>query len=485
MGLKADGVECLVPADVLILDDAMLSIIGVGRAAFGLVMTIVRRSHFMKRARVTPLLVICLTFLLTSLAGCDRDADDESSSEVEDVTQQAEPEREEEATSDGGDRADEESDDETASAQADEDKESSENASEDGDKEELAEASDGEEENADEAEEEEQAVDQEADQEDDIGSASLERDVSDLPFYATGPVATVDGEEVSADEFNMVVELQIGAMAPEAVEAQGDQLKEMILQGLVAAFLIEREIENQSIEVDESDIDEMMMAQERMLLQQFGGDRQQMEATMEQQGVDETLMREQVERELAAEKLVSESSSIEVSEQELRQQYQQIEAQLQQPEQARARHILLHVDDEAGNSDEVREQALGLAEQLEDSTADFAELAEEHSDCPTASQGGDLGYFTRDQLMPEFTEVAFEIEPGTISEPVRSNLGWHVMRVEDRRDEGAASFEEVRDELEMMAQAQKMQEAAAGLVQRLQENADIELKSDNIVSGGG
>ncbi len=83
-----------------------------------------------------------------------------------------------------------------------------------------------------------------------------------------------------------------------------------------------------------------------------------------------------------------------------------------------------------------------------DAGADFAALARARSLGPTAEQGGDLDYFTRDNMIPGFAAAAFALEVGQYSpDPVQTEFGWHVIKVEDRRAEGAASFEEMRDEL--------------------------------------
>ncbi len=83
-----------------------------------------------------------------------------------------------------------------------------------------------------------------------------------------------------------------------------------------------------------------------------------------------------------------------------------------------------------------------------DAGADFAALARARSLGPTAEQGGDLDYFTRDNMIPGFAAAAFALEVGQYSpDPVQTEFGWHVIKVEDRRAEGAASFEDMRDAL--------------------------------------
>jgi len=130
-------------------------------------------------------------------------------------------------------------------------------------------------------------------------------------------------------------------------------------------------------------------------------------------------------------------------------------------EEVHARHILV------GSEDEAKE----VIAQLEGG-ADFAGLAGEHSVDPSArSNGGDLGFFRRGQMVPEFAEAAFALEPGNrTTEPVQSQFGWHVIEVLERRT-GAPSFEETEPRLRQ----EVAREIVTALVAELREGAEIEL----------
>ena len=105
--------------------------------------------------------------------------------------------------------------------------------------------------------------------------------------------------------------------------------------------------------------------------------------------------------------------------------------------EVRARHILLETEEAA------REVIATL-----DKGADFAELAQSRSTGPSAAQGGDLGYFTKERMVPEFSSAAFAMDVGSHSaEPVQSQFGWHVIKVEDRRDQPPPTFHDVEDQL--------------------------------------
>ncbi len=124
-----------------------------------------------------------------------------------------------------------------------------------------------------------------------------------------------------------------------------------------------------------------------------------------------------------------------------------------------ARHILVETEDEAK----------AVAEELKKG-ADFAELAKKKSKDPGASDGGDLGFFTKDQMVPEFSVVAFALEPGKVSDPVKSQFGWHIIKVEEKRSRKAPDFEQVKPQIETYV----TRKAQADYVAKLREAAKVE-----------
>jgi len=142
------------------------------------------------------------------------------------------------------------------------------------------------------------------------------------------------------------------------------------------------------------------------------------------------------------------AASIEIDEEALRQEYEARKDEFGEPERRRARHILFTAQ---GSGDEgwsaARAEAEEVLERL-DGGAAFAELAQEHSDDrASAEEGGDLGWFTRDDLAPAVTDAAFGMESGEVAGPVRSEFGYHLVRLEAVDAAEVPPFEEVRDEL--------------------------------------
>jgi peptidyl-prolyl cis-trans isomerase C len=142
--------------------------------------------------------------------------------------------------------------------------------------------------------------------------------------------------------------------------------------------------------------------------------------------------------------------------------YDEQVAQLKPVEEARARHILVEQEEEAK-----KVQARLKAGE------DFAKIAQEASKDPGSGQnGGDLGFFTKDRMVPEFAEAAFALKPGEISAPVKSQFGWHVIKLEEKRNRPVPTLDQVKDRL-TQALAQKAQ---GDYLTKLREGAKIERK---------
>jgi peptidyl-prolyl cis-trans isomerase C len=133
--------------------------------------------------------------------------------------------------------------------------------------------------------------------------------------------------------------------------------------------------------------------------------------------------------------------------------------QMPPEEEVHARHILVPTEDEAK----------AIEAELKKG-ADFAALAKEKSKDPGAAEGGDLGYFTKDQMVPEFADVAFKLDKGQISDPVKTQFGWHIIKVEDKRTKPTPTFDEVKTQL----QTYVTHKAQAELVENLRKSATID-----------
>jgi peptidyl-prolyl cis-trans isomerase C len=151
--------------------------------------------------------------------------------------------------------------------------------------------------------------------------------------------------------------------------------------------------------------------------------------------------------------------------------YEDAVKQIGEEKEVHARHILFRAaagDEKA--SKEAEDKVKAVIARLKKGE-DFAKVAGEVTEDPSGkANGGDLGYFSKDQMVPEFSEAAFKLENGQISDPVKTQFGWHVIKVEDKRVKQAPKFEEVKPQIENFV----VRKAQAELVTKLRAEAKIE-----------
>lgn len=163
---------------------------------------------------------------------------------------------------------------------------------------------------------------------------------------------------------------------------------------------------------------------------------------------------------LLMEALLSAEAKAAVTEEAMRKVYDEAIKQMKDEEEVSARHILV----------ESEEEAKKIAADLKKG-GDFNAIAKEKSKDPgSKDNGGDLGFFSKDQMVPEFANAAFALNRGQLSEPVKSQFGWHVIRVDDKRKKQPPAYDQVKDQLESFVQRR----AQAEMITKLRESAKIE-----------
>lgn len=234
-------------------------------------------------------------------------------------------------------------------------------------------------------------------------------------------VATVNGTPIRASEVAIAAE-DIGAGLPP--QLQGPQRDEYILSFLTDMTLIAKAAE--ALKLDQSP------------------DFQQRLAYLRTKALMETMMTQE------AKKAVTDELK--------RKTYEEFVKSAPAEQEVHARHIL--VEDEAKAKEIAKKARAG---------EDFSKLAKENSK-DSAEDGGDLGYFTKEQMVPEFAEAAFKLEKGQVSDPVKTQFGWHVIKVEDKRQKPVPTYEQVQDQVEQYL----VRKAQAEMVTKLRADAKIE-----------
>ncbi len=156
----------------------------------------------------------------------------------------------------------------------------------------------------------------------------------------------------------------------------------------------------------------------------------------------------------------------EPSEAELRKEYEKRLPQLSPPPQIHARHILV----------KTKEEAEKARKRIVEGGESFEAVAKEVSIGPSAAKGGDLGFFGKGRMVPAFEKAAFALKKGEVSEPVKTQFGWHIIKVEEKRERKAPTFEEIKGRLAQQLVQERYRSQLKALTEGLKKKARIEFK---------
>lgn len=154
---------------------------------------------------------------------------------------------------------------------------------------------------------------------------------------------------------------------------------------------------------------------------------------------------------------------VKVTEEEERAFYEENKAQFVTGDQVKASHILV----------DSQEKAEQIAKEIADGKA-FAEAAKEYSTCPSKDRGGDLGFFSKGQMVPEFEKAAFSGELNTVIGPVQTQFGYHLILVEEKKEGGEISFEQVKEQLHQRMIQERQRAAYDAKIAELTEKYGVE-----------
>jgi len=298
-------------------------------------------------------------------------------------------------------------------------------------------------------------------------------------------VVTINGEAITEGQLGAAVDNQMrraGAqfrgMPPGIVEQVKNQMRQRVLDMLVSERLLDQQIEAADVVVTDEEILASIAAQGArrnppMTVDQF-------KAAVEAQGGTFEEAKEQYRKGLARQKFMESqwAGKIDVNEADAQAYYDATPAEFKNEEKVRASHVLIKpATPEPGADPNItkvaaRAKTEKLLQEIKDG-ADFAEVAKANSDCPSASKGGDLGFFPRKQMVPPFDKAAFAMQPGEMSGIVETKFGYHIIKVTDRQEAGVTPFEEAKAGIIEKLTMQKKSEIAQTFLETLKEKATI------------
>jgi peptidyl-prolyl cis-trans isomerase C len=294
-----------------------------------------------------------------------------------------------------------------------------------------------------------------------------------VPAQLPDVIARVNGEDVKKTDLERMIktmEQQAGQLVP---VAQRDEIYRGAIDRLIVYTLLKQEGRTRGIKIDDAEIDAKMDELKKQFPTKEAFDKALKDRNMTLDG-----LRSDTRTDLSVNKVVD-LAVAQVpgpSDADAKDFYDKNPDKFKEDEQVRASHILVRVDPNADAKtkarakteiDSVLKQARG--------GGDFAKLAQQHSQDGSAAQGGDLGYFPKGQMVPEFDQVAFSLPVGRVSGIVTTQFGYHVIKVTDKKPARTIPLDEALPRIKGYLEQEKKQQAAKTFIDGLKKKSKIEI----------
>jgi len=289
-------------------------------------------------------------------------------------------------------------------------------------------------------------------------------------------VARVNGVEISQVDlerkFNLIKE-RYASMGVPLDDAKLTEFKDNILKSLIEQEVLYQESIAQGIKIDP----EAIKAELDNFKKQF-----ETEAAFKKQiaAMNYTVdaITSQIKQSKTIQMFIEEKvmSTVSISDEETKAYFDSHPDEFKMPERIRASHILLKVDPKA--TDASKAETLKKIEEIKsklDNGEDFAKLAEENSDCPSSAKGGDLGFFSRGQMVKPFEETAFALKPGEVSGVVETQFGYHIIKTQEKKIATTLSYDDIKEKLTGKLKENKFKKMFPTYIESLKAKYKIEI----------
>jgi peptidyl-prolyl cis-trans isomerase C len=306
----------------------------------------------------------------------------------------------------------------------------------------------------------------------------------DEPIPTPGPdalfpavVARVNGKAILGRDLETKVRSQLAPLGnPTWTNLREDYRQELTSQAL-GSLLASELIYQKAMAAGTTVTDAEVKVEFEKLQRTFTNDAE-MNLALADRGTDRAGVTKELQKSLIVAKYIQDTitKKVAVTPAEVQEYYSAHTEDFRHPDVVRSSHILFVL---AENPTPEQEKAVKLRAETILARAkkgeDFAKLAKEYSQDSSASQGGDIGYVPKDQLAPEYESVAFSLPVGSVSEVVRTQFGYHIIKVTDRKRAGVSTLDEIRTDLTEFLKGQKVDAEVAKLVSQLRGQAKIEV----------
>lgn len=230
-------------------------------------------------------------------------------------------------------------------------------------------------------------------------------------------------------------------------------VRKQILEQLIDEELLMREAERQKLRVTSEMVDERF----KNIRDRFPSE-EAFNQALSSRGITAEKLRDNITKGLLRQQIIDQEvlQKVSVSPEELQSFFQEHKDDYMQEEAVHVRHILFRVAADASPEDDqkAKDRASTVLAKAKKGD-DFAKLAQQFSEGPTKERGGDLGYFGRGKMVKPFDDAAFKLKVGQVSDPVRTRFGYHIIKVEDRKEAKRLSYEEAQDQVRQKVTEEK------------------------------
>jgi len=262
---------------------------------------------------------------------------------------------------------------------------------------------------------------------------------------------------------------------PDRAQKRASVMKK-VLDALIDERLVDNELRELKVTISDKDVD----AAVDDVKKSYNLNDEQLQQAVGREGYTMAEYRESMRKQIGRYKLISEKvrKNVKVSDADVQTEYDRMTRTEGEDYEVHVRHILIAVPRNASAEqvDTARRKALAVAEEARKPGVDFAALARKRSEGSSSSDGGDLGFFKRGTMVPEFERVAFTLKSGEVSDPVRTQFGWHVLKLEEIRKLGVKPLSDVRPEIEERLRRQQAERLTSQYMETLRNAAVVEKK---------
>ena len=301
---------------------------------------------------------------------------------------------------------------------------------------------------------------------------------------STDYVAIVNGTKIpyqSLEQKLNFVKQRYASQGQQLNEQQLNSIKQDIVDRMVEKELLYQKSQELGVEVDMDKVD----SQINQFKKKFD-DEKKYQQQLSQMGYTEQLLRSEIKQNLAIQKLIEEeiASKVALSDKELKKYYKNNTKEFETPAKVKARHILIKTESDASEADkkEAKQKIEAAQKRLEDGEK-FAKVAKDASECPSSKKGGDLGFFSKGRMVKGFEDAAFAMEPGEVSDIVKTRFGYHLIKVEDKKPASQKSFEEVKGSLKKNMKNERVRKEMDSYLKNLKKEADIKMNLPDSAKG--